>query len=180
MNDKTICWAEFEDTYGGLETDENGLVISIDSEDYERINRYRSEHRLWTEYDDGHLESRIGMVNRLRYVVSEKRYKPLEGMVIVDPEIPDWTDWDADAFERRVQYEARKLTERQASIAELSSYAGSAISEGYHDLLEIARKNRDMAYTDDLLPYEDGFAAVQVLVERLKAAEAEIERLQSE
>ena len=74
---------EFIDEFGGFQADEDGLPVEIDFADHKAIVEIHDEKRLWTEYDDGHLENRIGFVNRCRYLKSVVPYSE-EALIIVD------------------------------------------------------------------------------------------------
>jgi hypothetical protein len=164
-----MCWQEFEDVYGHLGTDDNGLVISVLSR-----TEILNPNRVWTEFDDGHLESGIHYVNRLRYVLTNKEY-PEETLVIVDSPTIHWKDFDEDAKERRIQYMAKKMADKPTSDIKWEAEAG--VGYGMDDFLERARKNADddIGWDEDLEYFEVAYAAIQVLVARLKEAETKIE-----
>ena len=77
---KTMTFDAFLEEFG-FEEDENGSPFEIDFADHQAIVAAHDARRLWTEFDDGHLENRMGFVNRCRYVMSVKAY--IEPMLII-------------------------------------------------------------------------------------------------
>ena len=80
---KPMTYDEFLDQFEGFEQDENGLPVEIDFADHKAIVATHDAQCLWTEYDDGHLENRIGYVNRCRYLTSIKAHQAT-ALIIVD------------------------------------------------------------------------------------------------
>lgn len=84
---RSKTYNEFIDEFGGFQADEDGLPVEIDFADHKAIVAAHEAQCLWTEYDDGHLENRIGFVNRCRYLKSVVSYAE-EVLIIVDA--PEW------------------------------------------------------------------------------------------
>lgn len=162
-----ISRQEFEDVYGNL--------VALDLDD-EKAGQYQTEHRLWTEFDDGHLESGKHFVNRLRYIVSKTPFDPTM-LIVVDSHEINWKDFDEDAKERRINYMAKKRVDKPTSDLKWEAEAG--IGWGMDDMLERARKNADddIAWGEDLEYFEVAYAAIQVMAKRLEAAEATVKEL---
>lgn len=88
-----ICYEEFGDRYG-FETGEYGSILSFqyfnDTDQKAQIEKYAAQNRIWTEYGNGMMANRMGYVNRLRYIVSDRPYKASEvGCIVVDAYIPE-------------------------------------------------------------------------------------------
>ena len=79
---KTMTFDAFLEEFEGFEEDdEDGAPVEIDFANHQAIVAAHDARRLWTEFDDGHLENRMGFVNRCRYVMSVKAY--IEPMLII-------------------------------------------------------------------------------------------------
>jgi hypothetical protein len=147
-----------------IQQDEEGNFIEIDFDDHDAINQAAARNLIWTEFDSGVIENRLGFVNRLRYLVGEVPHAKYEDKQItaINPK-PNWEGFSTDELEFQISYAAQQLPREKAKLIQLIRKSLDESFDFIQDELEVADGDDLSHWTDRLESIYQAHAALELL-----------------